>query len=296
MKDCIIVGGGPAGLTAGIYLARFLRDTALFDAGRPRAHRIPRTRNLPGYPDGIEGPELLDRMRRQLDHYDVEIRRDHVTSASRIDGGFRVEADGGALETRTLILATGVTNRPPQIPEEIHDEGVARGLIRYCPICDAYEVRGKKVAILGSGPHAVAEGRFVRHYAEDVTVVRPEHAPLDDDGERALSKAGLKILPSHRREIRLDGDEIVVEMQDGREARFDTLYVALGTDPHSDLARDLGADLTEAGCIPVDEHCETSVEGLFAIGDVIAGLDQIAYGMGHAAVATTAIHNRLLGR
>ncbi|MGR3632725.1 MAG: NAD(P)/FAD-dependent oxidoreductase [Limimaricola soesokkakensis] len=296
MKDCIIVGGGPAGLTAGIYLARFLRDTALFDAGRPRAHRIPRTRNLPGYPDGIEGPELLDRMRRQLDHYDVEIRRDRVTSASRIDGGFRVEADGGALETRTLILATGVTNRPPQIPEEIHDEGVARGLIRYCPICDAYEVRGKKVAILGSGPHAVAEGRFVRHYAEDVTVVRPEHAPLDDDGERVLSKAGLKILPSHRREIRLDGDEIVVEMQDGREARFDTLYVALGTDPHSDLARDLGADLTEAGCIPVDEHCETSIEGLFAIGDVIAGLDQIAYGMGHAAVATTAIHNRLLGR
>ncbi|PSK87575.1 thioredoxin reductase (NADPH) [Limimaricola soesokkakensis] len=296
MKDCIIVGGGPAGLTAGIYLARFLRDTALFDAGRPRAHRIPRTRNLPGYPDGIEGPELLDRMRRQLDHYDVEIRRDRVTSASRIDGGFRVEANGGALEARTLILATGVTNRPPQIPEEIHNEGVARGLIRYCPICDAYEVRGKKVAILGSGPHAVAEGRFVRHYAEDVTVVRPEHAPLDDDGERALSEAGLKILPSHRREIRLDGDEIVVEMQDGREARFDTLYVALGTDPHSDLARDLGADLTEAGCIPVDEHCETSIEGLFAIGDVIAGLDQIAYGMGHAAVATTAIHNRLLGR
>ncbi|GAD55651.1 NAD(P)/FAD-dependent oxidoreductase [Limimaricola cinnabarinus] len=294
MRDCIIVGGGPAGLTAGIYMARFLRDTVLFDAGRPRAHRIPRTRNLPGYPDGIEGPELLDNMRRQLGHYDVEIRRDRATTASRIEGGFRVEADGGAIEARTLILATGVTNRPPRIPEEIHDEGVARGLIRYCPICDAYEVRGRKVAILGSGPHAVAEGRFVRHYAEDVTVVRPEHAPLDDDGERALSRTGLKILPSHRRDIRLDGDNIVVEMEDGQVARFDTLYVALGTDPHSDLARDLGATLTDAGCIPVDAHCETDVKGLFAIGDVVAGLDQIAHGMGHAAVATTAIHNRLL--
>lgn len=298
MRDCIIVGGGPAGLSAGIYMARFLRDTVLFEAGRPRAHRIPRTRNLPGYPDGIEGPELLDQMRRQLAHYEgreIEIRRETVSGAQRIEGGFRVEGEGGAVEGRSLILATGVTNRSPRIAEALHDEGVARGLIRYCPICDAYEVRGQKVAILGSGPHAVAEGRFVRHYAEDVTVVRPEHAPLDDDGERALSEAGLKILPSHRRDIRLDGDEIVVEMQDGREARFDTLYVALGTDPHSDLARDLGADLTEAGCIEVNPQCETSVEGLFAIGDVIAGLDQIAYGMGHAAVATTAIHNRLLG-
>ncbi len=294
MRDCIIVGGGPAGLTAGIYMARFLRDTVLFDAGRPRAHRIPRTRNLPGYPEGIEGPELLDNMRRQLGQYDIEIRRDHVTTATRIDGGFRVEAEGGAVEARNLILATGVTNRPPRISEALHDEGVARGLIRYCPICDAFEVRGQKVAILGSGPHAVAEGRFVRHYAKDVTVVRPEHAPLDDDGEKALSEAGLKILPSHRRDIRLDGDHIVVEMQDGQVARFDTLYVALGTDPHSDLARDLGATLTEAGCIPVDAQCETDIEGLFAIGDVVAGLDQIAYGMGHAAVATTAIHNRLL--
>ncbi|WP_341213426.1 NAD(P)/FAD-dependent oxidoreductase [uncultured Limimaricola sp.] len=294
MRDCIIVGGGPAGLTAGIYMARFLRDTVLFDAGRPRAHRIPRTRNLPGYPEGIEGPELLDNMRRQLAQYDIEIRRDHVTTATRIDGGFRVEAEGGAVEARNLILATGVTNRPPRISEALHDEGVARGLIRYCPICDAFEVRGQKVAILGSGPHAVAEGRFVRHYAKDVTVVRPEHAPLDDDGEKALSEAGLKILPSHRRDIRLDGDHIVVEMQDGQVARFDTLYVALGTDPHSDLACDLGATLTEAGCIPVDAQCETDIEGLFAIGDVVAGLDQIAYGMGHAAVATTAIHNRLL--
>ncbi|PHP27223.1 NAD(P)/FAD-dependent oxidoreductase [Limimaricola cinnabarinus] len=295
MRDCIIVGGGPAGLSAGIYMARFLRDTVLFDAGRPRADRIPRSRNLPGYPDGVTGPELLDGMRRQLDHYDVEIRRDRVTSAHRIEGGFRVEAEGGAVEARALILATGVTNRPPRIPEDLHDEGVARGLIRYCPICDAYEVRGQKVAILGSGPHAVAEGRFVKHYAEDVTVVRPEHAPLDNDGEKALSQAGLKILPSHRRDIRLDDDGIVVEMEDGREERFDTLYVALGTDPHSDLARDLGAELTEAGCIPVDAHCETSIEGLFAIGDVVAGLDQIAYGMGHAAVACTEIHNRLLG-
>lgn len=296
MKDCIIVGGGPAGLSAGIYMARFLRDTVLFGAGRPRADRIPRSRNLAGYPDGVTGPELLDQMRRQLDLYDVEMRDDHVTTASRIDGGFRVETANGALEARCLILATGVTNRPPRIPEALHDEGVQRGLIRYCPICDAYEVQGRKVAILGSGPHAVAEGRFVKHYADDVTVVRPEHAPLDDDGEKALSEAGLKILPSHRRDIRLEGEEIVVEMADGREERFDTLYVALGTDPHSDLARDLGADLSESGCIPVDPYCETSVPGLFAIGDVIEGLDQIAYGMGHAAVACTAIHNRLPGR
>ncbi|SDE83113.1 NAD(P)/FAD-dependent oxidoreductase [Limimaricola pyoseonensis] len=296
MQDCIIVGGGPAGLSAGIYLGRFLRRTRLYAAGRPRADHIPRSRNLAGWPDGVTGPELLDSMRRQLGHYDVEIRDERVTGATQIDGGFRLETEGGPVETRMLVLATGVTNRPPRIPEALHDEGVQRGLIRYCPICDAYEVQGRKVAILGSGPHAVAEGRFVRHYAEDVTVVRPEHAPLDDDGERALSEAGLKILPSHREAIRLEGEKIVVDMADGRSEAFDTLYVALGTDPHSDLARELGADLSESGCIPVDAHCETSVPGLFAIGDVIEGLDQIAYGMGHAAVACTAIHNRLLGR
>ncbi|KKL14700.1 hypothetical protein LCGC14_2513010, partial [marine sediment metagenome] len=173
MEDCIIIGGGPAGLTAGIYLGRFLRRTLLIDGGASRAALIPCTRNLAGFPDGISGTDLLDRMGRQLAKYDVERLRSKARSVRKEGDTFVVTSDEGERRAPILVLATGVKNQPPPMDQSDHHAAVAAGLLRYCPVCDAYEVRDLDVGVIGSGQHGLAEARFLRHYTDRVTLIQP---------------------------------------------------------------------------------------------------------------------------
>ncbi len=176
--DCLIVGGGPAGLTAAIYLARFHLDILVVDAGKSRAGLIPCTHNHAGFPDGINGKELLDRMRAQAQKYGAKIVTDRVTKVEcdEASGLFTGTWGSGKESARTVLLATGVTNRRPPMDEDLHDDALARGLIRYCPICDGYEVTDKKVGVIGSDSHGVAEAVFLRGYTADVTLIAPDTA------------------------------------------------------------------------------------------------------------------------
>jgi thioredoxin reductase (NADPH) len=164
--DCLIVGGGPAGLTAAIYLARFHLDILVVDAGKSRAGWIPCSHNHAGFPDGISGKELLVRMRTQAQKYGAKIVSDRVSKLERDEESklFNATWGAGQAQSRTVLLATGVTNRRPPMDEDLHDEALSRGLIRYCPICDGYEVTDKKVGVIGSDSHGVAEAIFIRSY------------------------------------------------------------------------------------------------------------------------------------
>src|SRR5215210_6368902 len=159
--DCLIIGAGPAGLTAAIYLARFRLSLRVVDEGRSRAGWIPCTRNVPGFPDGISGTELLERTRVQAEKYGAALTRGRVTRLDRVEGGFEAEWGEGSAAARTVLIATGVKNRRPDMDEELHEEALARGLIRYCPICDGYEVTDKKVGVIGSGANGIAEALFL---------------------------------------------------------------------------------------------------------------------------------------
>ena len=129
--DCLIVGGGPAGLTAAVYLARFHLDILVVDAGKSRASWIPCSHNHAGFPDGISGKELLKRMRAQACKYGAKVETARVTKLEKCsDGLFAAEWGSGNRKARTVLLATGVTNRKPQMDEELHDEALSRGLIR----------------------------------------------------------------------------------------------------------------------------------------------------------------------
>ena len=152
MEDCIIVGAGPAGLTAAIYLARFHLSIRLFDSGTSRAALIPCTHNHAGFPDGISGLELLARMTEQAERFGAAARtRPRHQDRARGDG-FRVRAEAREFRARTVLVATGViNNRPPGMDDALHAEALAEGLLRYCPICDAYEVTDKRVAVIGTG-------------------------------------------------------------------------------------------------------------------------------------------------
>ena len=293
--DCLIVGGGPAGLTAAIYLTRFHLRIRLIDAGNSRASWIPCSHNHAGYPNGISGKELLRLMTDQAQKYGAKIESARVTRLAKIDDGFEAEWGSGIETARTVLLATGVTNRRPPMDEDLHDEALARGLIRYCPICDGFEVTDKRVGIIGDDVRGVAEAAFIRSYTPHVTLVAPhaELRKLDAQDWNRLEEFGIEAVDGPVNEIRLDGDEIVL-VTPGGEHRFDSVYPALGSDIHSSLAQMVGVELaSDDGCIKVDDHQRTSMPGLYAAGDVVKGLDQISHAMGEGGVAATTIRNDL---
>jgi thioredoxin reductase (NADPH) len=294
--DCLVIGGGPAGLTAAIYLARFHLKLLVVDAGKSRASLIPCTRNHAGFPDGISGPELIDRMKAQAQKYGAAIETARVTRLDRIEGGFEAEYGAGPVTARAVLLATGVANRRPPMDEELHDEALARGLIRYCPICDAYEVTDKKVGVIGSGRHGVAEAAFLRSYTADITLIAPDsaHKLAAADRER-LAALGVRAVDGPCHAVAALDEAIVVETPHGHHT-FDSVYPALGSDIHNELAGQIGVALNNGtGCILVDAHQRTNVPGAYAAGDVVIGLDQISHAMGEGGVAATTIRNDLAG-
>ena len=293
--DSLIVGGGPAGLTAAIYLARFHLDILVVDAGKSRASWIPCSHNHAGFPDGINGKELLERMRKQAQKYGAKIVSDRVTKIERDSesGLFTATWGAGKATTRSVLLATGVTNRRPPMDEDLHDEALSRGLIRYCPICDGYEVTDKKVGVIGSDSHGVAEAVFIRGYTDDVTLIAPDKAlELDAEDQAKLKMASIDCVNGPAQAVAVSNKCIVVETADGTYT-FDSVYPALGSDTHTQLAEQLEAKLGGNGCIGVDAHQRTSVAGLYAAGDVVIGLDQISHAMGQGGVAATTMRNDL---
>ncbi|AXJ94217.1 MULTISPECIES: NAD(P)/FAD-dependent oxidoreductase [unclassified Sphingomonas] len=297
MDDCIIIGAGPAGLTAAIYLARFHLSIRLFDSGSSRAAMIPCTRNHAGYPEGIAGKDLLHRMRAQAERYGAVREAVKVTAIEPDGDGFRVRTDHGSYPARTVLLATGVVNhRPEGLLPDVHDPALARGLLRYCPICDGYEVTDTKVGVIGTGEHGMREALFLRGYTSDVTLIAPEAGHrLDAACTRALDEAGIARIDGPCGGWAIEGDRLALDTAQGRMA-FDSVYPALGSRIRSHLAIAAGALATGEGCLEVDDHQRTSVPGLFAAGDVVKGLDQISHAMGEAGVAATTIRNLLSER
>ncbi len=293
--DCLIIGAGPAGLTAAIYLARFRRDFKVLDAGSGRASLIPLSHNHAGFPQGIAGPELLFLMREQAQRYGSIIQQDHVISLEKAaNGDFIATTEAGqSLRAKTVILATGAHDIEPELPGL--QDAIRRGLIRHCPICDAYEVIDQKVALIGYGRCRIREALLLRSYTADLTLLTLGHQlELTDEEHELLQAAGVRILEEPVQAITLQNDKIGTwRMHSGIEHQFDTLYTALGFRMHSELAASLGADMDEDGALIVDSHQRTSVPSLYAAGDVVKGLAQISVAMGQAAVAAVAVNNSL---
>jgi thioredoxin reductase (NADPH) len=188
------------------------------------------------------------------------------------------------------LLATGAQDVEPELGD-VRD-AVRQGLVRYCPICDGYEVRDKAIAVLGHGPRGLGEAIFIaKTYAARVTFLtlgQDLDVPAPECARAA--RAGVEIVHRPVQTMRTHASRIGITLQ-GEEMFFDTVYSALGLVPRSGLARGLGAKADTCGALLVDAHQRTSVPGLYAAGGVVEGLDQIVVAMGHAAVAATHIHN-----
>jgi len=291
--DCVIVGGGPAGLTAGIFLARFRRRFALIDGGDSRASWIPRSHNHPAFPNGINGIDLLQRMRQQMQEFGGTRREGLVTALGReADGRLRVEMGNDTLLAPHVILATGVRDNLPPLEDAV--QHVREGLIRQCPICDGFEVQGKRVAVLGHKPCTAGEALFLRTYTDDLTLVTMgEPLTIKPEDRERLEGTGVRIVETPLRRLDCMRDRVEVHLADGEVLRFDAAYSGLGTEPHTDLGRMVGAELMEDGRFVTDAHQRTAGPGLYAAGDAGTGLNQIAVAMAQAEVAAVDIHNAL---
>lgn len=289
--DVLVIGGGPAGLTAAIYLARFRRTLALVDAGNSRAAWIPTSHNYPGFPAGIPGNTLLARLREQAAQQGVEPVNGTVERLEREGDGFVASLQGGQiLKARRVLLATGTVDHHPEM--EDLEGAVQRGCIRYCPVCDAFDVRDRRLAILGDPAKNVAHARFLRTFTTDVTLVIPEGTSLG--AERGEYEAlGVAVVDSPVARLSGEGDRAVVRTADGRTLDFDALYPMLGCRNRSELAVAIGAKCASGGDIVCDKNQQTSVPGLYAAGDVVSALNQVSVATGHGALAATHIHNHL---
>jgi len=292
--DCLIIGGGPAGLTAAIYLGRFRRTTLLVDAGESRAAWIPTTHNLPAFTDGITGRDLLGRMRAQSDLYGAQ-RMEGTVSALTVggDGLFQARVNDLTIEAARVLLATGGLDVEPELPGI--RQAVKDGIVRYCPICDAFEAVGKRVALVAYGKCRIKEAMLLRGYTDDLTVLTlGQTMHIEQAEEEMLSDAGVRIIQHPITRFSRQGDGVAAWRDDGSEPYvFDVLYSALGTQIRSRLATDLGAACDADGALLVDGHLRTTIKGLFASGDVVQGLSQVSVAAAHAAIAATTMNAEL---
>ena len=301
IADCLIVGAGPAGLTASTYLARFHRRIVVVDAGKSRARWIPTSHNCPGFPFGIAGPALLEKLRAQAREYGVDIVDGTIGRLERLDdapsgdasssGMFRATAeDGTGWLARHVILATGIVDAMPAMPGL--EDAIARNVVRLCAICDGYEASDERIAVYAPADVAIRHALFLRTFSRQVAVVLSEPGEPSPDCARAAREARIEVLAASA-SLRHDGRCCVFTFEDGREQRFDTVYPILGCTAQSSLATALGAAVDDNGELHVDATRQTSVDGLYAIGDVVSALNQISVAVGDAAIAASAIHNRL---
>jgi thioredoxin reductase (NADPH) len=290
--DSIVVGGGPAGTSAALNLVRLRRSVLVVDAGDSRALRIPRSHNYPGFPGGVAGSELLSAMRLQAADYPVRFLHGEVTGIDRSGDGFRVRWSGGSAHARTVLIATGASDIEPRMPHLA--EAVRDGALRYCPVCDGYEVIDQRVGVLVDGASGLHEALYLRQFTPNLTVFPAHEGVTIDEGDRSqLRDAGIVWQPQAVTALRLHDAHIDVSLGTDihrKVERFDSVYCALGIHVHSALAKALGAECDAEGYLVKDAHQRTSVRGLFAAGDVAAGLNQISVATGSASIAASAMH------
>ncbi|GAW93732.1 thioredoxin-disulfide reductase [Calderihabitans maritimus] len=299
--DLIIIGGGPAGLTAGLYGARGGLKTLLLEKAMPggQAALTDVIENFPGFPEGISGPELMFKFQAQAQKFGLEIKTAEVTGVD-FSGAKKVFAGGEQYEAKAVIVATGARARVLNVPGE--EEFRGRG-VSYCATCDGAFFRDKKVAVVGGGDSAIEEALFLTKFVSEVVVIHRR------DQLRATKILQQRAFNNEKISFRWNSvvEEILGEqavsgirlknIQDGtiQEEKVDGVFVFIGTVPNTDFLRGT-VKLNEKGYIITDDFLTTSVPGVFAAGDVREKfLRQVSTAVGDGAVAAMAAERYIAG-
>ena len=306
--DIIIIGAGPAGLTAGMYAGRQNSKTLVIDRAMAGGLglEVPMMQNYPGF-DLIAGMELIQKMKAQSENYCEILENTVIDSIEKTDDGFHLKTknspllmtsdDTGEKElfTKSIIIATGASHRHLNVPGE--DEFLGRG-VAYCATCDGMFFIGRDVLMVGGGNSAAQEALYLKNLGCNVKLVhRRDELRCEHHLQKALEDNGIEILwNSTIQEIKGDmAVNSVTLLRDGKEEDYktDAVFVAIGDDPSNDLAKDLGVALDEDGYIITDKNQATNVEHVYSAGDITGGVKQWIVACGEGAVAAISAYNDL---
>ncbi|MBM6996923.1 NAD(P)/FAD-dependent oxidoreductase [Paenibacillus sp. DXFW5] len=293
--DCLILGGGIAGLQAAIQLGRYSAHQVLvIDAGFGRSTLCQQYHNLLGFPEGISGQELRNRGRRQAESYGVEFVLDTVTGAEKREGRFQVVTLSGTGYTgKTVLLATGVLDRFPDVPGMVPTLGLS---VYVCPDCDGYEIQDRKTVLMGAGRTGAEMALLLAERTRDLTYINHERSDVAPELLHLMAE----------REIRYEEGEIVevqhtegfirsVMLKDGRSFAAERGFIAFGgNEVHSRLAAQLGVPISGNRHVETDPRTkQTSVPGVWAAGDLGVHAEQVSVAMGEGSIAAIWIHKAL---
>ena len=281
--DVAVVGGGPAGLSAAVALARSLRRVVLVDAGEPRNAPATGAHNVLGR-EGVAPRDLLAAGRREAEQYGAEVRHDRVVAARRVGTGFALELAGGdVLRVRRLLLATGLADELPDVPGVRECWGRT---VLHCPYCHGYEVRGQRLVVLATGPMAEHQALLFRQLSDDVTLVVDGMPDPGPEVWEQLGAVGVRVVPGPVARLRIDGRDVrAVVLADGGEVPADAVVVAPRFVARTDLYEQLGGTATEhplGAVIETDARGATALPGVWAAGNArdLTAMVSLASGAG----------------
>ena len=292
--DVAIVGGGPAGLTASLWLGRYLHSVVLIDSGDPRNWE---TRGINGFlgSQGIRSPDLRAKGRADAEKFGVELVDDEVCKVHNMNGErFALELNKGrAIESRRLLLCIGIKDVWPDIPGLSDCYGETAHV---CPDCDGYETRGRKTVVVGSGRKAVGMALSLTTWTDKIVIcTNGEPANMEAAHLEKLKALNIPVLEAEVNNISSkDGDIRALNLDGGMCLDCDRLYFAIGQYPADDLGAQLKCKRDEFSLIEIDEHYQTSVKNVFAAGDIVGGPQLAIAAAAEGAIAALAIHASLV--
>jgi thioredoxin reductase (NADPH) len=291
--DIIIVGGGPAGLTAAIYASRMNMKTLVLESNMPggRVVEAPLIENFPGFPGGISGIDLIERMIKQAEGFGAEIKFPEEVLNMNLQGAIKsVTTRHGEYYGFSIIIATGTQRKKLTVPGEV--ELLGRG-VSYCAICDAPFFKNRDVAVVGLNDEALEDALYISNFAREVIIITQNESGRADVEEdllkRCWEKGNIKFKESKIKSI--NGDfyvkSITLINPNGEEENIpvDGIFIVLGNVPVTNIVKKAGVTIDDRGCIKVDRSQSTNIEGVFAAGDCTCGGMQVATAAGEGAMA-----------
>lgn len=277
MCDVIIIGAGPAGISAGIYAKRANLNVLILYHGISNLEKATMIENYYGFENGISGEDLYNAGINQAKNLGIQVKNEEVLNIEKVNEKFEITTTENKYEGSTCVLATGNKKLKPNIKgvEEFDGKGIS-----YCAICDGFFYRKKNVAVIGNGKYAVSEAEDLKNIVNSITILT--------NGLELLTETTFEVNNKKIKEIKGDTRVRQIEFEDGTNLEIDGIFVALGEAGGSDFAKKIGV-LTQNDNIIVDKNMKTNIEGLYSCGNSTGGLLQVAKAVHEGAEAGLAI-------
>lgn len=263
MIDVLIIGAGPAGISAALYAKRAGMNTTVLYYGESNIEKSHKIDNYYGFENGIVGDTLYNSGIKQAQNLGIEVKREEVYNIRKEGNNFFVETEQNEYEPKVVIIATGNKKLRPDIEGIVEFEGNG---VSYCAVCDGFFFRNKDVAVIGNGKFAIKEANELKNIVNSITIL--------SNGEEFVDSSEYEIVYKKIKAIIGENNVKAIKFEDGEKRNFDGIFIAIGEAGSTDFARKLGVVLN-GDSIVVDEHMRTNIDGLYACGNATGGLHQI---------------------